>query len=880
MSQPFNNFTGNPRQSNDNPFGELTSSLIFPGSLPFQQTFQSGWLNPQPWQANGQNSFNMGDFYQGQLTGSNGYFSTQQDYAEADEGDDFYTNGEEDAAAGQGANGPSIKAVANGQHTSSIQQEQVRDAPMHLNKAISKPQNSNRQQIKIQNSPFVTTEDPKAKLAELRAKLVASKKMNGGKTPTPEPKSNTQMRNGKSPRIDDGVAKNSKSSVAGSLIARTTNQFSLGALDGAGDESIPSILQKNDKAPPQSEVLLAKQSTSSTDIDALFDEIRASEDAKNQKQPLKHKPEDKAESKEHLVNGQASKDPTQSGKVATPPTSKADKPVNSSRQAPKVSKSSSETSEQGEIREERKPTHVESSKIPPSEQAKNPKEKTKSNHEGKVIQSSNKPTTKLPPPKIDTTVVKEGKAQRGPTSAKTKTPISARVLAPSKPREDRESRLSSEFWDSSRDRPLEHSRLVQDRRPDHDRDRPTDGYHRYNGSYYDGTSRRRQNYSADQTEQAAAEYKRALYVRQISREEIPQHKPFEDDQVAPKVQASEQLDDIQEWLEMTGYFDKSYREKALVRHRKLVELDKQRAELERESQIDHEERLQISRALSVRPRESIEGAIALRASIAPQVPTSTSMPPPPIPTKDVGDDLGIQIKDLAARDTAAVARRNEDDLRASRQAQDSPGILTPSLKRQHSPDTYDSPTNRPLEKIARTNSRDYSFDKKTQSSPAITKATPPALESRIIVDNGMYRRNYQARSRSRSRRRSLTPPFRHGSGSEMSAARFPSRVRNDFSSGRSRGGDISPSGRDRGPAYDDDLDGNTRGRFSPYSYDYYDNRSNFGYDSYSTNNHRGGFNAQWTGPNHRGRGRGKGRGNYIHNRGGGSSRPNDRSGSE
>ncbi|MCJ1235334.1 hypothetical protein MMC14_003302 [Varicellaria rhodocarpa] len=873
MPQPFNNFTGNPSQRNENPFSELTDSLIFPGSLPFQQSFQPGWPNPQAWQANGQTSFNMGDFYQGQLTGSNGYFPEQQDYVEIDEGDDFYTNGEEDTATVQGANGTSIKAATTGEHTPSVQQDQARHTPSQLNKAMLKPQLSDRQQNKVQNSPVTNTEE---RLAMLRAKLVASKKNNGGTTPTPEPKVNKQAASGQIPKMNDGAAIIISSGV-GSLALGTTNQSSLGTVPA----STTSTLEKEGKAPLKSEVLSAKQSASGTEIDALFDEVRASEDAKTIQKPLDQKQEVTAESKVHLINGQASKDSTQSGKVAASPISKADRPINSYRPTPNISKSSSETSEQGEIREEpKKQTRIES-KPAALGQIKNPREKPKSTPEGKPVQSISKPTLiKQPPAKIDTTVTKEGKPKSGQASAKIKSPVSARAVASSRPREDREPPPSFDFRDSIRDRPFEHPRPISDRRPEYERDRPTDAYQHYDGSRYDEIPRHRQSHRIEQTEQSANEPKRDLQLaRPNSRESLLQPQPAEDS-LMPKAQAVEPFDDKQEWLEMTGYFDKNYREKALVRHRKLVELDKQRAELEREGQIEHEERLQISRAISIRPRESIEGAIALRASVARQVSTSSAMPPPPVPMKDAGEDLGIQIKDLATRDTgtAAAAKRNEDDLRASRQPQDSPVTLAPSVKRQHSPDTYDSPTGRPLEKVTRTDSRDYSFDKKAQPSPIAAKAAPPALENRITVDNSTYRRNYQARSRSRSRRRSLTPPFRRGSGSEIQAARYPSGIRNDFSSGRQRGGDISPVGRDRGPAHDDDLDGDTRGRYNPYPYDY-DNRSNSGYDSYSTNNHRGGYNSQWTGPNYRGRGRGKGRANYNSNRGG-IHKPNDRSGSE
>ena len=327
--------------------------------------------------------------------------------------------------------------------------------------------------------------------------------------------------------------------------------------------------------------------------------------------------------------------------------------------------------------------------------------------------------------------------------------------------------------------------------------------------------------------------------------------------------------DIQDWLEMTGYFDMPYREKALARHRKLVELDRQRAELEMETKLELEERLHLARFSSLMPRASIENR-----SFTPQTFTKSMMPPPavpakeaqtkaaPLPVQEPKEDTGIQIKDLARRNSVTNTPRVEDAPRDPLSTQDS-AILTPGLKRPHSGDLTNSIT-KPVEKVARTDSRSYSIDKKAQPSP--TMAKPPAsasLESRISVDNGTQaRREYQGRSRSPEppRRRSPSPlPHYRNAAAPPGDSRIVRRLSDDDGYSPLRRPDFSRNASPhlrQGPPYDGLYDnGGSYQRYERYHPDY-DTRSNQGFDAY-TNERRGGYISN------RGRGRPRGRAGHI-----------------
>ena len=548
-------------------------------------------------------------------------------------------------------------------------------------------------------------------------------------------------------------------------------------------------------------------------------------------------------------------------------------------------------------------------------------------------QHANGNSIKQQPAKVNTSLANERKSESGTNSGKPKSPPSARTPSSVNLRDSREGPQVSDFRDQGdrysriRDRFAEASWIAPERRQDYDRARPKEPIARdaYAREPYARDTRQyesfrpdhrsdprsdsrpdsrpvsrsvsRPGYRSDYTrrqsiieenERAAAKYKRNLQQnrpegREVATADVPSTttkvsskiSPEVTPKVSPKVSkeppkpspngdAAEDFVDVNEWLEMTGYHDTTYRKKALARHRKLVQLDKERAELEREAQIEREEQSQLIRAQSVKPRESVEG-MPIRA-IVPRTFSSFSMPPPPIPAKDTMEDVGIQIKDMANRGVSAASHRAENGTQV---AHDSPILLVPAVKRQHSDDGSESRDGRSLDKIPRTNSKDFSSDRKVQPQDAASKGAIASLESRISIDNGAYRREYQQRSRSPDdRHRSMSPSSRRASGQELRMGRQLSRgsygSRNGYSPNRrpSYSRHPSPSQTDSGLAYDDSYNSNPR-RHDNYRFDY-DSRPSPGYDTYNANQ-RGGSYQQYQPTGNRGRGRGRGRGEYVNN---------------
>jgi hypothetical protein len=220
--------------------------------------------------------------------------------------------------------------------------------------------------------------------------------------------------------------------------------------------------------------------------------------------------------------------------------------------------------------------------------------------------------------------------------------------------------------------------------------------------------------------------------------------------------------------------------------------------------------------------------------------------------------MGMQIKDLAQRSTSTMIQRPENGALA---IHDSPTSLTPTMKRQRSGDDYDSRGGRSLDKIPRTNSREFSPERKIPLRSASAKNGLPAasLESRISVDNSVNKREYRQRSRSlEEKRRSASPPSHRASGPDVRAGR-----RTEYSPIRraTLSRDVSPNHSYNGLQYDDMYEGGHR-RYESARFDY-DSRQN--YDSYPGPS-RGAYQ-QYIPPGSRGRGRARGRGGYSSDRG-------------
>ena len=935
MAQNFNGYNGLPGNGqNENGYGELTNSLIFPGSLPFQAPFQQLWPSTPGWQPSGQESYNIGNPYQGNMIGNNGYFAAQQDYVAFDDGDDFYNNEDENTPTEQ--EGGHI-ATSNGiskQGQLGNNQGIVHDA---ASVSASQPSQSKPQEQNVSQSNSVSgdrslsipanSKETQDKLAALRAKLLSQKRV-GGKTPTPESSSTQKLNNANTQASAalsqplQGVDKVSNgSSVKSEFLAQTDTASSAVPSDHKHDTK--SVNKSN--APNGLSVLSPQLSHTSTDIEALLAEARDNTVAK-EKNNRNDRIEQDSRNNFPIDIPQAPTHPPIVSPGGSAGLLGGDKSLNGGH-------ASSEVSEQGEIREDPKksnqPAQVQlktsSEPVALNEFENKPNVTPKPALQEVSLSHADGNTFKQQPAKINTSLANERKGGPGINSGKPKSPPSARTPSSANLREFREGPQVSDFRDQGdrysriRDRFAEASWIAPERRHDYDRARPKEPVARdaYSREPYTRDTRQYESFRPDhrldprpdsrqgsrpeyrpdytkrqsiieENERAAAEYKRNLQQnrpegREIVMADVPSTTtkvsskiPSEvTPKVSPKVSkelsksspngnAAEYFADVNEWLEMTGYHDTTYRKKALARHRKLVQLDKERAELEREAQIEREEQSQLIRAQSVKPRDSVEG-MPIHAVI-PRTFPSFSMPPPPVPAKDTTEDVGIQIKDMANRGISAALHRVDNGMQVTH---DSPILLVPAVKRQHSDDNFESREGRSLDKIPRTNAKDFSTERKVQPQDAATKSAAASFESRISIDNGTYRREYQQRSRSPDdRHRSMSPSSRRASGQELHMGRQLSRgsygSRNGYSPNRrpSYSRHPSPSQTDSGLAYDDTYDSNPR-RHDIYRFDY-DSRPSPGYDSYNANQ-RGGSYQQYQPTGNRGRGRGKGRGGYVNN---------------
>lgn len=174
--------------------------------------------------------------------------------------------------------------------------------------------------------------------------------------------------------------------------------------------------------------------------------------------------------------------------------------------------------------------------------------------------------------------------------------------------------------------------------------------------------------------------------------------------------------DLEHWLEFTGYHDRSYREQALSKHKKLMVLDSEREALLRETQAIQEERQYATRGLSVQPRDEMALAIS-RVATVPRTVRSASvfeMPPPPLPTRE---ERGVVSRLERADSGAATLRarskpaytptadhREEGSARLRYIESSASQTESATLKRRYRSDDEDVES-RPAEKLVRVDSR-------------------------------------------------------------------------------------------------------------------------------------------------------------------------------
>ncbi len=194
------------------------------------------------------------------------------------------------------------------------------------------------------------------------------------------------------------------------------------------------------------------------------------------------------------------------------------------------------------------------------------------------------------------------------------------------------------------------------------------------------------------------------------------------------------LDDVEEWLSMTGFHDEPYRLKVLNRRRRMKAIEEEKMQLLLEEQADH-----MVRSQSVLPRNIVPASPFLARATS-----VVAMPPPPtapVPTPD----LGLRIKDAALK--------NEADLQPTK----SPKVANNanSLKRQNSSSDMRHAGEEQARKSMRIDSSDQAtyamnVDEVPASSATVNKRPPTSPRSRPQASNNaqdVYRRSFGQQSR-------------------------------------------------------------------------------------------------------------------------------------
>ena len=193
---------------------------------------------------------------------------------------------------------------------------------------------------------------------------------------------------------------------------------------------------------------------------------------------------------------------------------------------------------------------------------------------------------------------------------------------------------------------------------------------------------------------------------------------------------TESPEDLEDWLELTSYYNIPLRNQRLALSRELKAADAHRAKLQRQA-----EQLGIAHTQSLQTQESNQLAAShqnIRASSA------IAMPPPPVPSQEDNDDVGIKIKNSANRENLSSPHK---------------------LKRVHADDDPETGHGQP--KLPRLDFNGHEGQSRPQLNAAAIKREPKFSEDRTSIDNRNHRKRSLERIRSpQARRRSLSPASR------------------------------------------------------------------------------------------------------------------------
>lgn len=788
----------------------LSNSLIYPGrSTPAQQNYSRAWPGAQNWQSQRQESYNYGMPYQAQGLETGNYFSNhqQQEFVPFEDGEGLYQNENGNTHLGLGQN---MQASTQNSMTSGINtphdQLHTRLHDLIKHQAPSRPAAKFEEQERASNAAGdgtnqkadVSTLNDRA--AELRARLLANR------SSTPGTPSNQTSKSSDPMKLKTNDANSSQRQI------NDSNPTEASAAKTAGHTTTQSLsgTKITDKSPNKAQTSASERANSTTDIDGLLAEARAAVAAEKPKTGEKS---GQVGSTAKILKGNVN---DSLSKGALPEKAQHGTKAEGHRHSLNKSTSSSETSELGEIRSDSGKTSS-VAQPPEPVNGKAGKEggrpgDEKSTHQTHASNGVEKQSTKRPDGDSQNRQGHPTSSTKPSTSSPTAfQPRDQSQSSRSDYRRDRYERPS--LTQEPRKEHEQDRRRDVDLKERNTGSRRSSGFRTFGNDSERGRAdyqvdmepRRPQivRYDVQESARAAAEYKkdlkesedrkrqasratldRAEFAKDQSKKEVdavgprtPKARAVEASQLgannnsnsrtfntrsgenATKYSPGEPQDqhiaeeDVRDWLEMTGFSDPAYRKTALGRFRKIRLLDIERAELEREAQLDG--RSHIARAQSALPRESVETSVS-HTSISPKIIRTSiqSMPPPPLPTKDIYDDIGIKIKDSANREGPSNIRTIEDDSRASRKTYEQNKSKPINLKRPHAEDESDARNGRPAEKLSRIDTRGGSTDFKTDSSPTASRGHW-SLENRITRNDGTFER---VRSRSpEPRHRSVSP---------------------------------------------------------------------------------------------------------------------------
>ncbi|KAF2460655.1 YT521-B-like domain-containing protein [Lineolata rhizophorae] len=235
--------------------------------------------------------------------------------------------------------------------------------------------------------------------------------------------------------------------------------------------------------------------------------------------------------------------------------------------------------------------------------------------------------------------------------------------------------------------------------------------------------------------------------------------------------ASNYFKDLDEWLDITGYHDRAYRENTLKRHREMAELDRKKAKIQREAEIEREAFL--ARSQSVRTSSAAPDS-QLRPS------SSLQMPPPPIPpslplnSNENSEDKSQKAADITTPSTGskrpyspAQSHHTENGRPKHARNESAPqsGRVTEIEDKSHQPVTHHTFSSGHQKRSPRyrnqgSGSDDVDSNRRPYSRPQSSRGRSPAPLDRRAVDNKHDGRRIMEDEPNRFR--SMTAHFSHG----------------------------------------------------------------------------------------------------------------------